>query len=1048
MSNKTYWKGLEQLKNDPEFVKHADKEFPEYLPINGNKRSAESQDDGSSRRDFLKMMGFSVAAASLAACEAPVRKAIPYLNKPVEVDPGIANYYASTYAQGGDYCGIVIKTREGRPIKIEGNKQCKLTSGGVSAQVEASVLSLYDQERLSGPLAAGEKTDWDTVDQQVISALGSSKNIRIVSNSILSPSTKQVIAEFIEKYPNAKHVTYDPQSAYGIIKANQDLFGKAAIPSYDFGKADVIVSLDADFLGTWLSPVTFIKQYTKRRKLSKAQKGMSRHYHFESNMSLTGSNADYRVPVKASQQGLIAANLYNLLAAKAGAESMSGVSVEVPFLEKAAESLWASKGKSLVVSGSNDPDVQSVLNAINQLLGNYGTSIDLEKPVFYRQGNDQEMSDFVDEVTGGRVDAVIFYNANPVYDHPQGGLLGSELEKVAVKISTSDRLDETARVCDYVAPDHHYLEAWNDAEPQLGHISLSQPGITPLFKTRQAQSTFLTWSGAADTDYYKYLRSRWESEYYPNSGSDDFDTFWNQSLYNGVVDVKSAEEADTDNADTSNVIDEEAGGFDFDATGVASNIKSKYQTDNSETELILYQKVGLGTGSQANNPWLQELPDPITKAVWDNYITVSQKFAREHGITMVEGKTKIANLTVNGVTVSAPILVQPGQANGTIGLALGYGRKSAGRVANGLGANAFGLVNRSNGTLFYQVTSGVSLELTNESHRIAQTQTHETYMGRETIIQEALLSEYQNDEHAGEFAPKIATWKGDKEKVAPKTVTLWKHHQDKYVNHHWGMSIDLNSCIGCGACTIACQAENNVPVVGRDEVLTRREMHWIRIDRYYSSSGVNDYSSLEEASENPEVTFQPMMCQHCNNAPCETVCPVAATTHSTEGLNQMAYNRCIGTRYCANNCPYKVRRFNWFKYHDNDDFPQNTSMSNSLGRMVLNPDVTVRSRGVMEKCTMCVQRIQAGKLTAKKEGRRPTDKDINIACASSCPADAIVFGDMNNPESKISKVLQINNHEDHKTAEEPRAYTVLQELNVDPNIFYLRKIRNKDEDNV
>lgn len=1046
MSNKKYWKGLEQLTNDPEFVKYADKEFPEYLPINGKKRSADNSDDGSSRRDFLKMMGFGVAAASLAACEAPVRKAIPYLNKPVEIDPGVANYYASTYSQGGDYCSIVIKTREGRPIKVEGNKQCRLTAGGVSAQVEASVLSLYDQERLTGPVAAGEPSDWETIDQQIRSGLSGSSNIRIVSNSILSPTTKKVIENFIARYPNARHVIYDPQSAYGIVKANQETFGKAVLPAYDFSKADVIVSLDADFLGTWISPVTFINQYTRRRKLSRSQKGMSRHYHFESNMSLTGSNADYRIPVKASQQGLIALAFYQKLAAKSGMAATGGTEVEVPFLDKATDALWDARGKSLVVSGSNDPDVQQVINAINNLLGNYGNTVDLDHQTYYRQGNDEEMSQFVDDVTGGRIDAVIFYNSNPVYDHPQGSLLKTELGKVALKISTADRLDETASVSDYIAPDHHYLESWTDAEPQKGHVSLCQPGITPLFNTRQVQSSLLTWSGAAQTDYYQYLRQNWQSTYFPGSGSDDFETFWNQSLYDGVIEANIAdpeEIADSQQIEGS----EESNGFSFEVTRVSASLQSRYPAGNTATELVLYQKVGVGTGAQANNPWLQELPDPITKAVWDNYITVSQRFAREHGLSMVEGKTKIANLTANDVTVSAPVLIQPGQADGTIGLALGYGRESAGRVANDLGANAFPFIGRSDGSLTYHVLSDVTLEITNESHRIAQTQTHETYMGRETVIQEALLSEYQENEHAGQFAPKIATWKGDEEKVAPHTVTLWKHHQDKYVNHHWGLSIDLNSCVGCGACTIACQAENNVPVVGRDEVLTRREMHWIRIDRYYSSAGVEDYSSLEQAAENPEVTFQPMLCQHCNNAPCETVCPVAATTHSTEGLNQMAYNRCIGTRYCANNCPYKVRRFNWFKYHDNDQFPINSSMNNSLGRMVLNPDVTVRSRGVMEKCTLCVQRIQAGKLMAKKEGRRPTDEDIDTACASACPAEAIVFGDLNNPESKIAKVLQIEYHEDHKSVEEPRAYTVLQELNVDPNVFYLRKIRNKDDQN-
>ena len=1043
-SNKKYWKGLEQLSNDPEFVKYADKEFPEYLPLNQAKKGSEKSDDGSSRRDFLKMMGFSVAAASLAACEAPVRKAIPYLNKPEEIDPGIANYYASTYAQGGDFCSIVVKTREGRPIKVDGNKVCKLTGGGVTAQVEASVLSLYDQERLSGPYTGGQATDWETLDQAVKSALSSSRSIRIVSNSILSPTSKKVISQFLAKYPGSKHVTYDPQSNSGLVQANQSNFGVAAVPAYDFSKAETIVSLAADFLGTWLSPVTFMRQYASRRKLSKSQKNMSRHYQFESNMSLTGSNADYRIPVKPSQQGFIAAALYNRLAAKAGSASINLPELEIPFLDKAADALWNHRGKSLVVSGSNDPNIQSIVNGINQLLGNYGTTLTLDKPVHYRQGNDQEMTQLVDDVTGGRVDAVIFYGANPVYDHPQGGLLESELEKVATKISFADRMDETTSLCDHIAPDHHYLESWNDAEPQTGHISLCQPGITPLFNTRQAQSSLLIWAGAPETDYYSYLRQNWQENYYVNTESGDFESFWNQSLYDGVIQVASTE-TEEDTSDQAE--DSDLSGFQIDLGAIASGIQSAYPSESSGMELALYQKVGIGNGSQANNPWLQELPDPITKAVWDNYFTVSQKFARENGLTMVEGKTKFANLTVDGVTVSAPVLIQPGQANGTIGLALGYGRKNAGRVADGLGVSAYPLIDRSNGSLLYERVGDISFEVTNKSHRIAQTQTHETYMGRETVIQEALLSEYQQDEHAGQFAPKIATWQGTEEKVAPNKVTLWKHHQEKYVNHHWGMAIDLNSCIGCGACTIACQAENNVPVVGKEEILTRREMHWIRIDRYYSSTGVEDYNSLEQAAENPEVTFQPMMCQHCNNAPCETVCPVAATVHSTEGLNQMAYNRCIGTRYCANNCPYKVRRFNWFKYHDNDQFPENSSMNNSLGRMVLNPDVTVRARGVMEKCTMCVQRIQAGKLTAKKEGRRPNDQDINTACAAACASGAIVFGDMNNPDSSIAKALQIEYHEDHKSVEEPRAYTVLQELNVDPNVFYMRKIRNKDEEN-
>jgi molybdopterin-containing oxidoreductase family iron-sulfur binding subunit len=426
------------------------------------------------------------------------------------------------------------------------------------------------------------------------------------------------------------------------------------------------------------------------------------------------------------------------------------------------------------------------------------------------------------------------------------------------------------------------------------------------------------------------------------------------------------------------------------------------------------------------------MPDPISKACWDNYLTIPQSLARKYGIEMDEGKTKMVKLNISNKSLKVPVLVQPGQADNTVGISIGYGREKSGRVSNGVGINVYPLKVKKNGIYWDNlVKDNITIEPLNETYRIAQTQTHETYMGRKSVIQESTLSKYKKNPLSGRYFPKIFTSKGYKK---PEDISLWKGHS--YSNHHWGMVIDLNSCTGCGVCTIACQAENNIPVVGKDEVLNRREMHWIRIDRYYSSDG-KDATSLEVPSNNPEVVFQPMMCQHCNNAPCETVCPVLATTHSSEGLNQMTYNRCIGTRYCANNCPYKVRRFNWFKYHDNKQFKDNVSMNTSLGKMVLNPDVTVRSRGVMEKCTMCIQRIQAGKLKAKLEKRKLRDGDISVACADSCPADSIVFGDMNNNESSIFKLLS--------SEVEGRAYHVLEELSVKPNVTYLTKIRNKEK---
>ncbi|MBT0811163.1 TAT-variant-translocated molybdopterin oxidoreductase [Litoribacter ruber] len=1015
-NKKTYWNGFEQLTNDPEFVKKAEREFPEELPVNG------ASEGGSSRRDFLKVMGFSLAAASLAACEAPVRKAIPYVNKPVDINPSVPNYYASTFASGGDYASIVVKTREGRPIKIEGNKLSSITQGGVSAIVEASVLSLYDKQRLTGPMVDGQQADWPTVDSEVVSRLRNAGNVRIVTNTLISPSTESALQELAGSF-GAEVVTYDPVSNYGIIKAG------GALPSYRFDRADVIVSFGADFLGTWISPIEFAKQYSKGRKISKENPNMSRHFQFESNMSLTGANADYRTPIKASQNGLAVLALYNLLARRGGAAAVNAAAVEIPHLEKAADELWANRGRSIVVSGSNDPNVQVVINAINDLLGNTGETVDFSKPAYFRKGNDEQMNQFVTDLAAGRVGGVVFFNCNPVYDHARGAEIAEGIEKARVSISTNETLNETASLVQIVAPDHHYLESWNDFNPKAGEYSLSQPTITPLFNTRQAQESFLAWSGN-NTSYYDYLQESWSNGLFSGQSEvANFQEFWDRALYNGVF--------------TSEAAGAESGAGTGNVSGAASEIGRTYTADNANVELVIYQKVGIGNGTHSNNPWLQEMPDPITKVTWDNYLTVSQNWAAENNFKMSEGNTKMGRITVGNKSYTLPVVVQPGQAVGTVGLAVGYGRTKAGRVADGVGVNAYELVDVSRGYNNFEITEGVTLELVNDSYKLAQTQTANTYMGRQFVVQEATLGEYREDASAGRYKPEIYA---EGEFVKPSKISLWKGH--KYSQHHWGLAIDMNSCIGCGACTVACQVENNVAVVGKQEVLNRREMAWIRIDRYYSSeAGAESYKDLEVAAANPEVVFQPMMCQHCNNAPCETVCPVVATTHSSEGLNQMTYNRCIGTRYCANNCPYKVRRFNWFKYHDNKDFAAvNVAQNSDLGKMVLNPDVTVRARGVMEKCTMCVQRIQAGKLSAKRENRKIEDGEINVACAVACPTDALVFGDMNDPNSKVSQVLKIEESiEAIKEVNEERAYHVLEEINVSPNVWYFTKIRNKDK---
>ena len=528
-SKKIYWKGIEQLANSPEFVKNAPHEFaPAPEP---------EEDPGHSRRDFLKMMGFGMAAVSLAACEAPIRKAIPYVNKPVDIDPSIANYYASTYINGGDYCSIVVKTREGRPIKIDGNALSNVTKGGISAQVEASVLSLYDNSRLRGPKAAQKKISWEDLDAQVIAKLneiaGKGGQIRIVSNSILSPSTKAVIERFKAKYPNTQHIQYDQTSHYGMLKANEESFGTAMIPSYDFSKAKTIVSVAADFLNSWGSPIENTKQYAKTREVGDDKKDMSRHYQFESILTISGANADYRTQIKPSQEGAVVIELYNLIAAKAGRATVSGGIENLNNLSRAAEELWANRGNALVIAGSNDKAVQVVVNAINDMLGSYGSTILPNVPVNFRQGDDQAMASFVADLEGGKIDGVIFYNANPVYDHPQGDKIAAALKNIALSVSTSYKEEETGVVTNYLAPDHHFLESWNDAEPKKGYYSLSQPAITPIFKTRAAQESLMIWAGQPTADYFEFVKENWRTWFF-NGQTLDYQTFWDKCLYDGV----------------------------------------------------------------------------------------------------------------------------------------------------------------------------------------------------------------------------------------------------------------------------------------------------------------------------------------------------------------------------------------------------------------------------------------------------------------------------------------------------------------------------------
>jgi molybdopterin-containing oxidoreductase family iron-sulfur binding subunit len=703
--------------------------------------------------------------------------------------------------------------------------------------------------------------------------------------------------------------------------------------------------------------------------------------------------------------------LYNAIASKSGATAVNAAAAGEmgKEIDAIAAQLLENKGKSLVVCGINDTALQNLVNGINSMLDNYSSTIDLDNTNNLRQGDDAQVAALLDEMAKGEVSALFVYNSNPVYTLPNGKEFGSQLKKVKLSISFADRQDETAALCSHVCPDHHSLESWNDFEPRKGCYSLAQPTIAPLFDTRQAQDSLLVWAGNT-MPYRDYLQQNWSANMHKmQTGLSMFTAFWNQALQRGVFETTAATPKNFKSSATTTAVSSTSGGG---------------------MEMVVYEKAGLGNGNQANNPWLQELPDPVSKITWDNYLCVSPKDARDKSWN----QGNVVSVKANKVSMKLPVVIQPGQAVGTVAVALGYGRTGIGKVADNIGGNAYLFTSMNNGSISYAAGPVEISKTTDDDYALAATQTHHTMMGR-AIVKETVLGEFVKNPRAGNKALEYGVHIGHEEEIRSATeVNLWDDHA--VGNHHWGMSIDLNSCIGCGACVVSCQAENNVPVVGKTEVMRSREMHWIRIDRYYTSDAdpkegqAGDNKAMETPSDNPRVTFQPVMCQHCAHAPCETVCPVIATSHSSEGMNQMIYNRCVGTRYCANNCPYKVRRFNWFKYSDNQAFDFN--MNDDLGKMVLNPDVVVRSRGVMEKCSLCVQRLQEGKLNAKKEGRPVADGEINTACAQSCPTHAITFGDYKIKGGQLDKAWR----------PEERSYHLLEELDVQPNVFYQTKVRN------
>ncbi|WP_333851337.1 TAT-variant-translocated molybdopterin oxidoreductase [Epilithonimonas sp.] len=1011
-SNKIQFRSIHELKDPTLNGKLAAKEFQNEIPV--EEFLDDSNKEGTSRRDFLKLLGFSTAAVTLAACEAPVIKTIPYVVKPHDIIPGIPNFYASSYFDGFDFSSVLVKTREGRPIRIDPNPAAG-SLGTTNARAQASVLSLYDNDKVKKPALNGdEQEDFNKVDDFILKGLAESqaggKKIVVLSHSFPSPTFKKLFGDFKAKYPSAELVTYDAIPYAAALDAAQEVFGQRALPVYDLSTSQLVVSFNADFLGDYNASSLEVSYAAAR----KPGPDMLRHIQVESNLSLTGANSDSRYRLKPSGVFKTLVEVYNGLNGGTSDKVASEIVKELQ-----------AKGDKAVVLADGSKAAYVLAHLINQKLGSKAFT---GKANFLKEYDNARFNEFVSWLNGGQVGVLVTNNINPIYSHAKGKLLEDAIKKVPYSVAITDKKNDIYKASKAVIPYAHWLESWGDITPETGAYSLMQPTIQKIYKSRQIEESLLVWVNGKNSpanNYYDYLKA---NALTLNAGK----TF-NKTLYNGFTEGGLST------------------GLAYTGGNAAQAVAELSAFKPAQLELQLYTKPSIGDGTQSNNPWLMELPDPISRLSWDNYLTISPKDAESLGLEnslnarmQLDGDT--VNVTVNGFTLKdVPVFIQPGQADGSLGLALGYGKKDSGKVAE-TGVNAYPLFDGYN-----TVLTNVKIEKSGDGHEFAGMQLQNTLMGRYEIAKEVTLEDFIN-KPVDEWNKPLAMHTIGGELPIGK-VDLWDSFDDTD-GPHFNLSVDLNSCTGCGACVIACQAENNVAVVGKDEVRMSRDMYWLRIDRYYSteqkvevyeglkegmavpelygSSLLGIEGALENAAENPDVIFQPVMCQHCNHAPCETVCPVAATSHGKQGQNQMAYNRCIGTRYCANNCPYKVRRFNWFNYALNDKFDFN--MNNDLGRMVLNPDVVTRTRGVMEKCSMCIQMTQNVILEAKKDGRKVQDGEFQTACANACSTGALKFGDMNDVNSEVRSLFSSN-----------RKYVLLEEIGTKPNVFYHTKIRNRKE---
>ncbi|HEY4640294.1 MAG TPA: TAT-variant-translocated molybdopterin oxidoreductase [Thermoanaerobaculia bacterium] len=958
LRGREYWRSLEELSRDESsFDEFFHEEFPQQ---------AVALDKGVDRRDFMKLMGASVAMAGLAACQQPAQSIVPYVRQPENYVPGTPLFFATAMTLGGFATGVLAESHTGRPTKIEGNPDHPSSLGGTDAFMQASVLNLYDPDRSQVVRHMGDVSTWSDFIAALQPVLKNPGGLRLLTQTITSPSLGDQITKLLAALPGMKWHQWEPVNGDNVREGARLAFGSYVHPVYHFDKANVVVSLGSDFMGTGPGHLRYARDFMSRRRVRKGVTSMNRLYAFESMPTSTGTSADHRWPVRPSQMESIARSLL----AGNGESHIAAI----------VRDLKANPGASIVIAGDEQPPVvHAIAHAINQALGNHGTTITvMQSPEVQPVNQLESLRELVTDINAGKVQALVMLGGNPVFDAPADFKFVDAFQKVPFRAHLSHYYDETSELVHWHIPETHYLEAWGDGRAHDGSVSLQQPLIAPLYNGRHASEVLGAMLGGLDQSPYDVVKAYWFSKGFN-------DQTFRKALHDGVI-ANSA----------------------MPAAGGAAAAPTIQQPNNPTTGLELEIKPDptIYDGRFANNGWLQELPKPQTKITWDNVLIVSPKTAADQKIgpdpaLVNERTTVLAEVTYRGRKMRLPVWVMPGQPDNVLTIFFGYGRKRGGKVANDTGFNTYVL--RDSDALHHG--SGVQVSPVDDTYRIACTQEHQSInpqdegnQGERGIIRSATFAAYQKD-------PNFAKREEERE-----DISMWPAY-DYSKGNAWGMVIDTTVCTGCNGCVIACQSENNISIVGKAEVLREREMHWLRIDRYFRGP-----------AENPEVFNQPVPCMQCENAPCEPVCPVGATSHSSEGLNDMTYNRCVGTRYCSNNCPYKVRRFNFFHYADYDT---------PALKPMRNPDVTIRTRGVMEKCTYCVQRVNAARIRAEKENRLVRDGEVTTACAQACPTEAIVFGNINDEKSRVRQLK-----------EEPTNYGLLEELNTRPRTTYLAAIKN------